>query len=155
MVLVTVLVICHGLCAVFMLGALTYQAMSVWWPAAPGPRSFFASFRAVRGAAYVNPVIVLYLVTAALGAILYPTYRLAVRVVLEDLRLNAANGIFELKEHLVALGLGLLPAYWYYWKRAPGEHPAAQRALTLMLALIVWWAFLVGHVLNNIRGFGS
>jgi hypothetical protein len=28
-------------------------------------------------------------------------------------------------------------------------------ALTLMLAFIVWWGFLVGHVLNNIRGFGS
>jgi len=24
-----------------------------------------------------------------------------------------------------------------------------------MLAFIVWWNFLVGHILNNIRGFGS
>ena len=23
------------------------------------------------------------------------------------------------------------------------------------LAFIVWWNFLVGHILNNIRGFGS
>lgn len=153
--MITFLLILHGLCAVFMLGALTHQAMSVWWPPGPDRRSLFASFRAVRSAAYTNTIVVLYVVTAALGSILYPSYRLAVRVVLEDLRLNAANGVFELKEHLVALGLGMLPAYWYYWKRAPGESAAAQRALTLILALIVWWAFIAGHVLNNIRGFGS
>src|ERR1700675_4471906 len=101
--MITVLLILHALCAVFMLGALTHQAMSVWWPPGPGPRSLFQSFRAVRGAAYTNTIVVLYVVTATLGSILYPTYRLAVRVVLEDLRFSAANGIFELKEHFVAL----------------------------------------------------
>ena len=153
--MITALLILHGLCAVFMLGALTHQAMSVWWPPGPGQRSLFASFRAVRSAAYTNTIVVLYVATATLGSILYPTYRIAVRVVLEDMRLNAANGIFELKEHFVALGLGMLPAYWYYWKRPPGGSATAQRVLTLILALIVWWAFLVGHVLNNIRGFGA
>jgi hypothetical protein len=154
---ITLLLIVHSLCAVFMLGALTHQALSVWWPvrAAAGPRSLFTSFRAVRSAAYANTIVVLYVVTASLGAIMYPTYRLAVRVVLEDLRLGAANGIFEMKEHFVAVGLGLLPAYWYYWRQPPGENATAQRVLTLLLALIVWWAFLVGHILNNIRGFGS
>jgi len=24
----------------------------------------------------------------------------------------------------------------------------------LILAFIVWWSFLIGHVLNNIMGFG-
>jgi hypothetical protein len=28
----------------------------------------------------------------------------------------------------------------------------ARIAVTLMLCFIVWYAFLVGHVLNNIRG---
>jgi hypothetical protein len=28
-------------------------------------------------------------------------------------------------------------------------------ALTWILAIIVWWAFLIGHVLNDIRGFGA
>jgi hypothetical protein len=26
--------------------------------------------------------------------------------------------------------------------------------LTSLLAFIVWWGFLTGHILNNIRGFG-
>jgi hypothetical protein len=31
----------------------------------------------------------------------------------------------------------------------------AVRMLTTLLAFIVWWGFIVGHILNNIRGFGS
>ncbi len=153
--MITTLLIVHALCAVFMLGALTHQTLSVWWPPAPGERNFFASFRAVRAGAYSNTIVVLFVATACLGAILYPTYRLTVRVVLEDLRFSTATGLFELKEHFVALGLGVLPAYWYCWKQPFAEHRTAIRILTTLLAFIVWWAFIVGHILNNIRGFGS
>ncbi len=153
----TTLLIFHGLCAVFMLGALTHQTLSVWWPApaAAGPRSMFASFRAVRAAAYANTIVVLYVMTATLGSIIYPAYRIGIRVFLEDLRLGSANGVFELKEHFVAVGLGLLPAYWYYWRQplAP-EHALTRKAVTGLLAAIVWYNFIVGHVLNSIRGFG-
>jgi hypothetical protein len=153
--MITVLLIVHGLLAVFMLGALTHQVLSVWWPAVAGQRSFFASFRAVRAGSYANTIVVLYLLTATAGAILYPSYRLGVRVVLEDLRLNAANGAFELKEHLVAVGLGVLPAYWLFWRQPlQGDYAGTRKGLTTILAIIVWWGFLVGHVLNNIRGFG-
>lgn len=154
--MITTLLIVHGLCAVFMLGALTHQALSVWWPVTAGAgRTVFASFRAVRAAAYANTIVVLYVVTATLGAILYPTYRLGIRTFLVDLRLSHANGIFELKEHFVAIGLGLLPAYWYVWRQPlVPEQAATRKALTALLAFVVWWAFLVGHVLNSIRGFG-
>ena len=65
-------------------------------------------------------------------------------------------GVFEIKEHLIAIGLGLLPAYWQVW-RQPNDAQGAQtvsarRALTWLLAVFVWWGFIVGHVLNNIRG---
>ena len=60
------------------------------------------------------------------------------------------------KEHFVAIGLALLPAYWICWQKKYADEatqaPAA--ALTLILAFIVWWSFLIGHVLNNIMGFG-
>ena len=153
--MVTTLLIIHALSAVLMLGALTHQTLSLWWPPKSGERSFFASFRAVRAASYSNTIVLLFVITATLGAILYPSYRLAVRVVLEDLKLSTANGIFELKEHFVAIGLGLLPAYWYYWKEPLAENRIAVKALTTMLAFIVWWGFIIGHILNNIRGFGS
>src|SRR5215475_2918924 len=32
-------------------------------------------------------------------------------------------GSFELNEHVVTMGLGLPPAYWYFWQQAPSaEH---------------------------------
>jgi hypothetical protein len=64
------------------------------------------------------------------------------------------NGLFELKEHFVAVGLGMLPAYWYFWRQPLANDYLRTRAiLTSILAFIVWWSFLVGHILNNIRGF--
>ena len=153
--MITTLLICHALVAVTLIGALTHQTLSVWWPKSSVRSSFFASFRNVRPAPYANAIVVLFVLTATLGGLLYPSYRLGPRVALENFRLNAANGVFELKEHFVALGLGLLPAYWYFWKRAPADrHVETRRALTALLAVIAWWGFIVGHILNNIRGFG-
>lgn len=152
----TVLLIIHGLLAVALLGAVTHQAVSVWAPARKPAGSFIGRYRAAPGASYGNAVVVLYLLTFMLGGIVYPDYRLEVRVVVEQLGLWSQNGVFELKEHFATVGLALLPAYWYYWRQPLAqEHARTRTALTTMLAFIVWWNFLVGHVLNNIRGFGS
>ena len=148
----TVLLIVHGLLAVALLGAITHQAAAVLVPATRPAGSFVGRFRAVPGPSYVNAVVVLYLVTAMLGGVLYTEYRVSVRTVVEQLGIWPAHGAFELKEHFAAVGLGLLPAYWYCW-RVAGE-TRTRAALTAFLAIIVWWNFLVGHVLNNIRGFG-
>ncbi len=148
----TVLLIVHGLLAVALLGAITHQAAAVLLPASRPAGSFVGRFRAVPGPSYVNAIVVLYLVTAVLGGVLYTEYRIGVRTVVEQLGMWPAHGAFELKEHFAAIGLGLLPAYWYYW-RFTGE-PRTRAVLTAFLAVIVWWNFLVGHVLNNIRGFG-
>ncbi len=95
----------------------------------------------------------LFAVTAIGGALLYPQYRIDVRPALEDTQNVAANGVFEIKEHLVAIGLGLLPVYWLFWRKRNGPETAApRRYLTWLLAFFVWWSFIVGHVLNNIRG---
>jgi hypothetical protein len=72
---------------------------------------------------------------------------------LEDLQLRAANGIFETKEHFAAVGLGLLPAYWLFWRPPLKlEYAQTRKYLSWSLAFIVWWNFLTGEVLNNIRG---
>jgi hypothetical protein len=148
------LLILHGLLAVALLGAITHQTISVWSPAQGKAESFVGRMRSVSAPSYVNAIVVLYLLTALLGGIIYPAYRLNVRIVLEQMQLFKQNGAFELKEHLVALGLGMLPAYWYFWRQPLVEENARNRAvITIILAFIVWWGFLVGHVLNNIRGF--
>jgi hypothetical protein len=154
--MITTLLIIHGLSAVALLGALTHQTLSVWWPAGKRTSSFLNAARSVSSTSYTNAIVVLFLITATLGAIIYPAYRLGIRVVLQDYHLSVPEGSFELKEHFVSIGAGLLPAYWYFWRQplAPGR-AGTRAALTTVLAFIVWWAFLVGHVLNNIRGFGS
>ena len=67
-----------------------------------------------------------------------------------------SSAIFDIKEHFAAIGLALLPAYWVCWRRPYADELAQTRtALTSILAFIVWWSFLTGHVANNIMGFGS
>ena len=154
--MITAVLMAHGILAVFLLGALTHQALAVWWRPARGGGSLFASFRAVRAERYANTVIILFALTYGIGGgLIYPAYRYEVRPVLEQLRLNTVLGMFELKEHFVTVGLALLPVYWYFWKQP--DAPAtvtARKMLTLILALVVWYAFVVGHLLNNTRGFG-
>ena len=153
--MIVVLLILHGLLAVFLLGAITHQALSVLaiTPAANSRWKFVNRFRGVDATAYATPIVVLFAVTALGGALLYPQYRVDVRPALEDTQNSAANGVFEIKEHLVAIGLGLLPVYWLFWRKQRGpETAAARRYLTWLLASVVWWSFIVGHVLNDIRG---
>jgi hypothetical protein len=149
----TALLIVHGLLAVALLGAITHQAVAACWPAPKTAGSFTGRFRAVAAPSYANAIVLLYLVTFILGGIIYTEYRIFVRPVVEELRMWSANGSFELKEHFAAIGMGMLPAYWYLW-RQPAEG-RTRAIVTALLAFIVWWNFLVGHILNNIRGFGS
>jgi hypothetical protein len=153
--MIVALLILHGLLAVALLGAITHQALSVLTiaPAASGKWTFVNRCRGVDATAYTTPVVVLFLVTAVGGALLYPQYRVDVRPALEDTQNSVANGVFEIKEHLVAIGLGLLPVYWLFWRKPSGpDATAARRYLTWLLAFFVWWSFIVGHVLNNTRG---
>jgi hypothetical protein len=152
----TLLLIAHGLLAVALLGAVTHQAVSVWLPMHEPANSFVGRVRGVSAASYVNAIIILYVSTAILGGVfIYPEYRLSVRIVLEQMRLRVPVGIFDLKEHFVTVGLGILPAYWYFWRQPlADDHFRTRALLTATLAFIVWWSFLVGHILNNMRGFG-
>ena len=151
----TILLILHGLVAVALLGAITHQTLAACVPPRAKPLSFFGRFRAVPGTAFANAVVVLYLVSWLLGAIVYLYFKIDVQPNLERNRHWHALGYLDLKEDFVAIGLGLLPAYWVCWRRPVDGQSALMRAvLTMLLAFIVWWSFLVGHVVNNIGGFG-
>lgn len=148
----TTLLILHGLLAVALMGSITHQALAACWPAKKA-EGFVSAFRAVSGARYTNANIVLYIVTMALGAIIYPAFRLVVSPYLVNARLNSINGSFELKEQFAAVGLGLLPLYWLVWRQPlEARYATARAAITALLCFIVWYSFLVGHILNNVRG---
>ena len=154
--MLTALLIVHGLVAVALLGAISHQVLATWAPSRARPNSFFGRFRAVPSASYANAIVVLYAVTALLGGIVYLYFRTHIRPDLERAGEWPALGLFDIKEHFVAIGLALLPAYWVCWRRPRPDEPARLRvALTTIIAVIVWWGFLVGHVLNNLRGFES
>ena len=154
--MVTALLIVHGLVAVALIGAITHQTLATWAPAGAGPKSFFGRFRSVPSPAFANAVVALYLIAALLGAIVYLDFRIEVRPILERDNHWRAIGLFDLKEHFISIGLALLPAYWLCWRRAAEKEWGRTRAaVTAVLAFVVWFGFLMGHVLNNILGFGS
>jgi hypothetical protein len=154
----TILLIIHGLLAVALLGALTHQAMSVLTPvrAAAGPGGFVTRFRSVQGAGYATAICLLYVLTFIMGAWIYTKYRIYIRIPIEQAGYWKTQGFFDFKEHVATLGLLLLPAYWFLWKNAKSpEYDGVRRGSTVVLAGVVWFLFLVGHVINNVRGFGS
>ena len=154
----TILLIIHGLLAVALLGALTHQAMSVLMPVrrAAGGGGFVTRFRAVSGAGYATAVCVLWVVTFIFGAWIYTEYRIYVRLPIEEGGFWKTQGFFEMKEHVATIGLGLLPIYWYLWKNSGNaDYDSARKGVTIYLAGVCWFNFLVGHVVNNVRGFGS
>jgi hypothetical protein len=154
----TILLIIHGLLAVALLGALTHQAMSVIMPVRQPatPASFMTRFRAVQGAGYAGAVCVLWVATFIFGAWIYTKYRIYVRMPIEEQGFWKTQGFFEMKEHLATIGLGLLPIYWYLWKNSRNaDYDSARKWVTVYLVGACWFNFLVGHVVNNVRGFGS
>jgi hypothetical protein len=152
--MMTALLIVHGLLAVALLGATTHQALATSVRRSePRKRSFFARFRATDPSIYGTPVVILFVAVMILGAILYPNYRLVVRPLLQQLDLRAANGAFELKEHFAALGFMVLPAYWACWRQPLDPAYEATRVwLTWIVALMIWWNFVVGQLLVSIKG---
>lgn len=152
----TVLLIIHGLVAVALLGATTHQTLATWTPTGARPGSFFGRFRAVPSAAFANATVLLYVLSTLLGAVVYLYFRVDLRPKLERGGHWQALGFLDIKEHFVAIGLALLPAYWVCWQQPrAGKLARTRAALTTILSSIVWWSFLIGHVVNNIRGFGA
>lgn len=133
-----------------LLGAVTHQALAVWLPTKGQQPGWWQSLRAVHPERYVLAVIVLFCLTALLGAINYAPFRVFTRGEYLDAHAPWATGLFEVKEHASAIGLAVLPAYWAVWREP--EEATARRAFTTILAAVAWWNFLVGHIVNNVRG---
>ena len=150
---VTLLLILHSLVGVALLGAITHQLVSMYRRRKVRTGSFIDRYTGVNQQVFVIAVIALYVTQVLLGAIIYPSYRLNVRIPFEEMFLFKAVGVFETKEHFAGIGVGLLPLY--YWLGQPkvaDSHRRDRLMITSLLGFIVWWGFLIGHILNNIRG---
>jgi len=150
--MVVALLILHSLVAVTLLGAITHQAVSLLRRRTTRNGTFGDRYTGVRQGTFTSAVVALYVVALGIGSVIYPSYRLNVRIPFEEMSLGWAVGLFELKEHFAGIGLSVLPLYAYTWRVEAQTGDRNRVALTLLLASIIWWDFLVGHVLNNIRG---
>ncbi|HTK12955.1 MAG TPA: hypothetical protein VL402_04060 [Xanthobacteraceae bacterium] len=152
----SVVLIIHGLIAVFLVGALLHQAASVCWPNTSKSQNFVAAFRGVNSMRYTNTIIILFITVFIFGSFIYPFYRVNVRIPLERIHFQRVVGTFELKEHFLAIAFGMLPAYWYFWRQPLSDAMRrARTGVTAVIAFAVLYAFIAGHILNNARGFGS
>ena len=59
----SILLIIHGILAVFLVGAITHQTVGAAWPVTKKGSGFLQSVRGVNGISYTNAVIVLFVVT--------------------------------------------------------------------------------------------
>jgi hypothetical protein len=144
--------ILHGIVAIGLVGAVTHQGLTVWRKPSPALK-FVDRYRAVPAAGFANAIVVLYVLAFALGAFIYPIYVLDVKGSLADYGMRKTIGLFQLKEHLAVVELGLLPVYWHFWRSVPLNVCAHTRKfLTTFLMLGVWWNLVIGHLLNNIKG---
>ena len=150
-----ILLFIHFTLAVALLAAVTLQAVAVLMPARQVAGNF-VDRSPVPAVSFTALIIVLYVLQALMGAWIYVKYRIYVRIPMEQLRHWWTLGSFEEKEHVVAMGLFLLPAYWYFWRQPLAAADAGiRKGLTIFLAFSVWYAFIVGHVANDFRGVGA
>ena len=150
-----ILLFVHFVLAVALLAAVTLQAVAVLMPARQ-VAGHFVDRSPMPAVSYTTLIVVLYVLQALMGAWVYVKYRTYVRIPMEELRHFWTVGSFELKEHVVTMGLALLPAYWYFWREPlSAGHDGVRRWVTVFLALSVWYAFIVGHVANDFRGVGA
>ena len=151
-----ILLFFHFLMAVSLLAAVTLQAAAVLTSTRQAVGNFIDRFSPVPAASYAAVIVLLYVPQALLGSWMYLKYRLYVRIPMEELRHWWTLGAFEFKEHIIAMGIGLLPAYWYLWRQPiAAEDAGVRKWLTVFLAVTVWYAFGAGHVANDFRGIGS
>jgi hypothetical protein len=154
----TIWLLVHLVLSVGLIGALTHQAVSCAMPVrqVAGPPGFVTRFRAVPAAGYATAICILWVLTFIAGSYIYTKYRIYIRIPIEQAQYWKTQGFFDFKEHVASIGLVLLPAYWYFWKNAQNpEYDTPRKVVTVYLAVACWFLFIVGHVLNNVRGFGS
>jgi hypothetical protein len=150
------LLLTHGLLAVALMGALTHQVVALVRARQPGQvasRTFLGRYSRAGRVDFAAAVALLFLLCFILGAVIYPAYRIDVRIPFEEMGLIPFVGLFEVKEHWGGLGVGMLPLYVHLWKAEQlAEYHRARISVTVALSIIVWSDFLIGHILNNTRG---
>jgi hypothetical protein len=146
----------HFVLAVGLLSLVTLQAMAVLMPVRQPAGRTMGFFVTIPTTSIATAIVLLYVPQFLMGCLNYIKYRTYVRIPMEQLGHWWTVGSFEFKEHVVTMGMGLLPAFWYFWRQPlSAEHASIRKWVTVFIAFTVWYAFIVGHVANDFRGVAS
>ncbi len=108
---------------------------------------------------YVRVSLWAYVIVYAIGALIYPAYRIYIRHDYFDPKLPWATGLFEVKEHWGAVGLAMFFVYYLLRKSfQPSEETDKLYLyvpLCVLLNLIVWYKVVVGCYLTILKGSWS
>ena len=146
------LLVLHGASSIVLVGAATHHALSM--------RHYLRGRfeRVKQEQRWATVVAVSYALTFALGALLYPSYRVHVRGYYLDRYAPAYAALFDVKEVyaslalVVALGLGLLARRFEPAKQRPLVRVYA--AMSLLVCAVVWLDVIAGMLVLSVRGLG-
>lgn len=144
------LLILHALLGILLLGSMTHNVLLV-------VPYLWGKFKKVKlEKLYVRVAFVAYLITFALGALIYPNYRYHVRAVYFDKAMPWASNLFDIKEHWAGIGLALFVSFLVLSRVID---PVKDRQmlgiyafLSVTLALIVWFNVISGLLLTSYKG---
>lgn len=146
------LLVLHTAGAVVLLGSATHHALLM--------RHYLRGRfeRIALEKTYARVLCVAYAVTFAIGALVYPTYRVHVRGYHLDRFAPEYARLFDVKETwaslalFVALGLGALSFAW-----RPREEPWLAPIVAVMsfvVCAVVWFDAVIGILVTSVRGIG-
>lgn len=144
------LLVLHALCAAALCGAAVHQGVVAWLALRGRPRP-----RLLRLYGLVS--LCLYCVTLLFGALLYPRYRIFIRMLYLDRHAPWAANLFDLKENLATLGVPLAIGAFLLSRDAAAlrEDRAAARLhalLALGLAALCLFNLISGLLCTSVRG---
>ena len=146
------LLIAHAAGSIVLIGAATHHALQMRHYL----RGRFGAARLEK--TYAKVVSIAYVLTMALGALLYPTYRVHVRALYLDQHAPFFAGLFDVKEVYAslalpaALGLGILA-----FTLRPSEERAIvpiYAATSFVVCSVVWLNMISGLLIVSIKGPG-
>ena len=149
------LLIVHALCALALVGSITHHF--IW-----SVRYLRGQFgRARQERMFLAIATALFGVVFTLGLVLYPQYKLEVRVGWLDAHHPGVAKLFDIKEHAMMVALGLLVAQNLLARRGhPAESKDPVSRLTYvgiagLSTLLIWAAAVIGLLTVSYKSFGG
>jgi hypothetical protein len=145
-----ILLIAHLLATFVLAGSMTHNILVVFGYL----RGKFG--RQTLELRYARVSLWAYVIVYALGALMYPAFGVHIRNTYFDPELPWATGLFEVKEHWGAVGLGMVCMYYFVRKSfKPSEEKDKlflYVPLCFILNIILWYKVIVSCYLTALKG---